>query len=121
MAEVSGIGIFRDGGTIEFRLSGTSVDSLYRLRSPVFGNPQLLLRDGEPLPPGGAVEAVVLTELRGWLAGAAVGEAAAALAELSQLTLWQNLPDRLVRVVPLHHIGGVVGRLSERVAGSASG
>jgi hypothetical protein len=115
VAEVSDIGMYRDGGTIVFRLSGFTVDGLYRLRTPLQGLPQPLFRDDVQLPFGGEVEVAVLAALRGWLAGETIGDAAIALSELTGLSLWQNLPERLNQVVPLWRIRHVVERLAERV------
>ena len=116
MADVTGIDAYRDGGTIEFRLTSSPVDGLYRLRTPIHGSPRPLSRDGEWLPLGGAVEGAVLTELRRWLSGVAVGDAVTALAELGQLSEWRNLPERLSRAVPLWYIRRVVEELAERVS-----
>lgn len=115
MVEISDIEIYRDGGTIEFRVSGSTVDGFYRLQTPFLGFPQPLFRDGTQVPFGAAVEAGVLQALRTWLATEMTEQASTALAELDQMPLWHNLPERLDQVVPLHYVRRLVQRLDERV------
>ena len=116
MVNVSGIDAYRDGGTIVFQLTGGRVDGLYRLRTPLAGFPRPLSRDDVWLPLGDAVEVMILSELQQWLSIVGIGNAATALAELDQLSLWQNLPERLSRAVPLWRIRKVVEELSKRVS-----
>jgi len=115
MAEVTDVEMYRDGGTIEFRISGSEVGGLYRLQTPLQGTPQPLFRDGMRLAFGSADEVAVLAVLRDWLSGAITADVAAALAELDQTPLWQHLPERLVQVIPIHRVRCVAQRLEERV------
>ena len=114
VAEVSGIETYRDGGTTEFVLSASRAAGLYRLRSPLHDPSRTLSRDGVPLPPGSAGEAAVLGALRDWLDAEVGAGEAAALAELSLLREWLNLPERLSRVTRLWYIRRVVEVLGGR-------
>jgi hypothetical protein len=114
MADVSDIKMHRDGGTIEFRVSGSDVDGLYRLQTPFKGTPQPLFRDGRMLDFGSHEEVAVLGVLRAWQAEASTDAVVAAMAELDRLKEWFNLPKKLAAVVPLHRVRTVIQRLRER-------
>jgi hypothetical protein len=114
VCEVTDIEIYRDGGTIEFRVLGSEADGYYRLQTPVLGTPEPLFRDGRRLEFGSAEEVAVLTVLQDWLAATATQEALAALSELEAIALWLNLPERLLEVVPLYHVRTVIQRMEKR-------
>lgn len=134
--KVTGIRIYRDGGTIEFQIEDDAARGLYRLTSPLLDPNQSLHRleptthagnqdgergerpwfdgPGETLIPGGADEYAVLSVLEEWLRSEITPELAAALGELRAMRLWQNLPDRLDRAVPLRRIEIVTDVLRTR-------
>ena len=134
--KVTGIQIYRDGGTIEFQIEDHPAHGLYRLTSPLLDPNRSLHRleptnhagnrDGErgerpwfdgpaeTLIPGGADEYAVLSVLEEWLRGEITPECAALLEELRAMPLWQNLPDRLDRAVPLRRIEIVTDVLRTR-------
>jgi hypothetical protein len=114
MIDVSKIEIYRDGGTIEFRLDGSEIDGFFRLQTPFGGVPEPLFRDGVRLEFGSNDEAAVLVALESWLQVAATPVVATAIAELVALREWRNLPSRLSDVVPIRHIQIVAGKLRER-------
>jgi hypothetical protein len=121
MATVSDIAMIRDGGSIQFRVSNSDANGLYRLQTPLLGTPQPLFKDGSRLEFGSAEEMTVLAALRQWLAASLTKEVLAAMAELHKLPLWQNLPKRLLEVVPLHRVRLVIQRLEERLQAEPSG
>jgi hypothetical protein len=114
MIDISDVEIYRDGGTLEFRVSGSEVDGFYRLQTPVKGIPEPLFRDEVKLPCGGAEEGKILLVLEQWLTDSITPDAGTALAELEKMRLWLNLPDRLREVVPLYYIRSVAKRLRDR-------
>jgi hypothetical protein len=116
MADVTNIDIFRDGGTIEFRVTGSDVDGLYRLQTRFLGEPEPLIRDGRQLDFGSAEELAVLAVLREWLARVSTAELQSALAELKAMKDWRNLSPRVKGAVPLHRIDTVIKKLSTRCA-----
>ena len=111
---VSDVEIYRDGGTIEFRVFGSRADGFYRLQTPLLGTPQPLFKDGHKLEFGSPDELAILTALREWQTIVATSDVIQSLGELDNLKVWQNLPQNLSDVVPIHHIRSVVRRLSER-------
>ena len=114
MIDVSEIEIYRDGGTIEFRVSGGCTDGFYRLQTPFLGTPEPLFKDGRKLEFGSSEEAGVLAALQEWQVLVCTNDVVAALGELDKLKVWLNLPQNLSDVVPIHHIRTVVERLSAR-------
>jgi len=116
MTDVTDIEIYRDGGTIEFRVSGSCTDGFYRLQTPFRGTPEPLFKDGHRLQFGSPEEVAVLEVLREWQAAACTKDVVAALAELDKMQLWLNLPQNLSDMVPIHRIRSVVRKLSERCA-----
>ena len=48
MADVTEIQAYRDGGTIEFRVTGSDADGLYRLQTPLLGTPRPLFKNSQP-------------------------------------------------------------------------
>ena len=113
---VGDIMIRRDGGTIEFTVEGSDLAGKYRLQTPFLGEPRPLFRDDVQLRIGGPVEAALAAGLRQWLSDAMAADAEEALARLDDLHEWRNLPDDLLRVVPLHRIRSVVEYLEARAA-----
>ena len=116
MAEVTDIGIYRDGGTIQFRVAGSDVDGLYRLQTPFLGVPEPLLKDGRQLDFGSAEEVTVLCILREWLARICTAELHSALVELIELKDWRNRSPSLDGAVPLYRIDTVIKKLNARCA-----
>ena len=114
MADVTDIEIYRDGGTIEFRVSGSDADGFYRLQTPMLGRPEPLLKDGRRLDFGSPEEVAVLGVLRQWQAAVSTNNVIAAMAELDKMQLWLNLPQYLSEAVPVHRVRTVIQRLSER-------
>src|SRR5438874_2359002 len=104
MIDVSEIEIYRDGGTIEFRLDGSEIDGFYRLQTPFRGVPEPLFRDGVRLDFGSKDEAAILLALECWLQTTVTPDVAAALADLMGLQEWRNLPARLSDVVAIRYI-----------------
>lgn len=114
MPSVTDVEMLRDGGTIEFRVSGCEADGVYRLQTPFLGTQEPLFKDGRQVELGAAEEAAVLAVLQDWLAGVLTDARRAALDELDKLETWQNLPPSLLDAVPLHRIRRVIRRLSDR-------
>jgi hypothetical protein len=111
---VSDIMVWRDGGTITFTLDGSQMAGKYRLRTRFGGEPRPLFRDERQLSFGGSDEAAVLANLREWFAASATSHALRALVRLDEMRGWRNLPDDLVRVVPLHRVRDVIECLEAR-------
>jgi hypothetical protein len=116
MPDVTDIQIYRDGGTIEFRVTGSDVDALYQLQTPFAGTPRALLKNTQRLEFGSGDECAVLAILREWLARASTRDILAALAELDTMQVWRNLPQRLSEIIPIHRVRTVIQHLSERCA-----
>jgi hypothetical protein len=114
MRDVTEIEIYRDGGTLEFRLDGSEIDGFYRLQTPFGGVPEPLFRDGTRLDFGSKEDAAVLGALESWLQATMTPDLAGAIAELVALREWRNLPARLSDVVPIRYIHIVAGKLRER-------
>ena len=111
---VAGIVMRRDGGTIEFAVDGCDLAGKYRLQTPFLGEPRPLFRDDKRLPIGGPGEAALAASLRRWLSDAVTANAEEALARLDDLSEWRNLPEDLLRVVPLYRIRIVIEYLEAR-------
>ena len=105
MANVTDIEMYRDGGTIEFRVSNSRAGGFYRLQTPFHGTPEPLFKDGIRLDIGSTEELAVLDALRDWLAANSTEEVLALMSELDEVHIWLNLPERLSAVVPLHRAG----------------
>lgn len=112
--DVSEIEIYRDGGSLEFRISGSAVDGFYRLQTPALGMPEPLFKDGQRLELGSLEELGVLAALQEWLATVSANDVVDAMAELDKKKSWLNLADNLSEVVPIYYIRSVVQRLSQR-------
>jgi hypothetical protein len=114
MITVTDIEIWRDGGTLEFRISNSDVDGFYRLQATDFGVPEPLFKNGVQVEVGSAEECMVLSALQKWLTSVSTPDAVRALMELEKLKLWLNLPERLSEVVPILYVRSIVQRLGAR-------
>ena len=115
MANVTDIDIWRDGGTIVFSISDSRIDGWYRLRSPVFGVPEPLFREGVQLSLGSTEELAVLLTLEEWMKSSLTEEISEAIVELDAMPLWLNLPERLNAAVPFHRMRTVILRLRDAI------
>jgi hypothetical protein len=114
MIDVSEIEMYRDGGTIEFRVRGSDADGFYRLQTPFRGVPEPLFCNEVKLAFGSGEEGRVLAALDSWLKETITTADSAAVDELVATHLWLNLPDRLRKVVPFARIRRVVDKLRQR-------
>jgi hypothetical protein len=114
MADVSEIEIYRDGGTLEFRVSGSDANGFYRLQTPIKGTPRPLFKDGLKLDVGSPAEVAVLGVLRGWLAEVSTDDVIVAMVELDDKKRWFNPPEYLREAIPIYYIRSVIHELSER-------
>lgn len=113
--EVTDIMTARDGGTITFRIvDGGALSGAYRLQTPFLGTPRPLFHDEVRLRKRSRKEKGVAAALQGWLDTRLTPDLAAALRELDSRRIWQNLPDHLLRAVPLHRVRTVVKCLRAR-------
>jgi hypothetical protein len=114
VADITKIMMFRDGGTIEFRVTGSDADGSYHLRTPFAGLPRPLFKAGAKLEFGSVEELAVLRVLREWLAKVVTDTVSAALAELDKMRKWRDLPPNLSQVIPIHRVRHLIRVLSER-------
>lgn len=115
---VTEIEIYRDGGTITFRiLDDAELEGSYRLQTPSLGEPRPIFRDEKKLKLRSVRERELATALERWLDAELTPERADALRDLDQLSIWQNLPERLSEVVPLHRVRTVIRCLEARRRG----
>lgn len=112
--KVEGIEIWRDGGTIVFQITESSLAGRYRLQTPFAGRPEPLYRDGAQLGLGSAEETALADDLQRWLDPQLGSPELAALSKLDAMQEWRNLPAELLRVVPLHRIRRVIRCLRDR-------
>jgi len=115
MAKVTDIEVYRDGGSIEFCISGTEADGLYQLQTPFLGAPRPLFRDGNKLEFGSSAEATVMAILKAWSSVNSSEDTENALAVLDSLKMWRKLSLRLMKAVPLHKIRDVIRELERRL------
>ncbi|MGC3968342.1 MAG: hypothetical protein QM775_13500 [Pirellulales bacterium] len=111
--DVSDVRMYRDGGTILFRVSGTEIDGGYRLQTPFKGTPRPLFRNEIQLVLGSLDEWKVIEALTQWLDARRTPAVATALEQLRTVP-WRNLPPHLDAVVPEFRIELVVAALRER-------
>ena len=114
MLDVTDVEIHRDGGTIEFRVSGGNADGFYRLQTPALGTPEPLFKDGRRLGLGSGEELAALKAMREWLTAVCDAGTLAALAEVDGMKLWLNLPPNLSEAVPIYYIRRVIRCLDDR-------
>jgi hypothetical protein len=112
--EVTDIEVYRDGGTIIFKIVGPPADGAYRLQTPFKGEPRPLFRDERRLNFGSVEESQVLKALQAWLEGQLTAEMSEALDELDRLKGWRNLSEKLDEAVPFHRIRAVIQCLEAR-------
>jgi hypothetical protein len=115
------IAIYRDGGTIEFRLESHPLAGLYRLPPRWHALRPNLTRDGRELAAGSDEEARVLRLLKTWMRETLSPETATALDELGAMREWRNLPPSLEAAVPIFYIRTVLEYLSGRSAAPEQG
>jgi hypothetical protein len=108
--------VWRDGGTITFKLVDSPSSGYYRLQTPWRGEPRPLFREDQQLEFGSAEEANVLAALEIWFGDSLTPELSSSLDELDRLQIWLNLPERLSHAVSLHRIRTVIRCLQARAA-----
>ena len=112
--KVSGIELWRDGGTISFTVEESACAGEYRLEPPSRGSRRTLFSNERKLRRGGPEEGALLAELRAWFAQSVTTELLEACEHLDTLAEWRNLSPELVAAVPFYRMRIVLEWLEAR-------
>lgn len=109
---ITDIEMYRDGGTITFRVVDGPFAGDYRLQTPFRGQPCPLFRDEVRIPMASREERRLLDALRQWFDGLPT-DIRAGVEELDRVS-WVGLSKRLYEFVPQYLVRSVIRCLEER-------